>query len=122
MITITKIKSRIRKKTNPYLAETIRLALKHPKWMEIAKILSGSTRKHPSLNLKEIDEKSSIGDTIIVPGKILSQGELKKRIKVSAIAISSQAKDKLKHSKSEFVHLNEEIKKNPKAEGIKILR
>lgn len=122
MISKTKLKVRIKRKTNPELAETIKLASKYEGWNKIAQILSGSTREYSSLNLFQIDKESKIGDTIIIPGKVLSKGELSKRIKICALAISKQAKEKLKLSKSEFVYLNDEIKKNTKAEGIKVLR
>ncbi len=122
MISKTQIKSRRIGKTNPELAETINLAIKNPNWLEIAKILASSTRKHSAVNLSSIDKKSELGDTIIIPGKVLSQGELTKRIKICAFSISKQTREKIKSAKSEFAYLIEEIKNNPKAEGIKIIK
>jgi len=122
MISKTKIKLKRKLKTNPELAETINLATKNSNWLEIARILASSTRKQPAINFSEIDKNAELGDTIIIPGKVLSQGELTKRIKICALAISEQARGKLKNAKSEFVYLAEEIKKNPKAEGIKIIK
>ena len=122
MVSKNKIKIRARKKTNPELAETIRLAYKNQEWHKIAQILSASTRKYSEINLSDLDKESKLGDTIVVPGKILSKGHLTKKIKVCALGISQEAKIKLKESKTEFVYLGEEIKKNPKAEGIKIVR
>ncbi len=122
MISKTKIKSRRRGKTNPELAETINLATKNPNWLEIAKVLSASTRKQPAINLSNIDKNAVLGDTIIIPGKVLSQGELTKRIKICSFSVSKQAKEKIKSAKSEFAYLIEEIKNNPKAEGIKIVK
>ena len=122
MISKRKLKIRARRKTNPELVETIYLARKNAGWMEIANALAGSTRKHSAVNLKEIDQKAEIGDTLVIPGKVLSQGSLSKKIKICAFSISEEAKEKLKHTKSEFAPLIEEIKKNPKGEGIKIIR
>ena len=122
MISKTKLKIRAKNKTNPELAETIYLARKNANWMPIAKILSGSTRKHAAVNLRQINEKAELGDTFVIPGKVLSEGELSKKIKICAFNISKEAKEKLKHTKSEFVTLAEEIKKNSKAEGIKIIQ
>ncbi len=121
-ISKTKIKSHLKRKTNPELVETIRLALKNPNWLETAKILASSTRRLSMINLSEIEKNSTAGDTMIIHGKILSQGQLTKKIRLSAMAISQQAKEKLKITKSEFIRLIEEIKKNPRAEGIKIVR
>lgn len=120
MISKTKLKIRAKKKTNPELAETIFLARKNANWIPIANLLARSTRKHSAVNLREIDEKAKIGDTFVIPGKVLSEGELSKKIKICAFNISKEAREKLKRTKSEFVTLAEEIKKNSKAEGIKI--
>lgn len=121
MASKTKIKLHARKKTNPELVEIILLARKNENWLEIAKILSSSTRKQPAVNLSEINKNSKIGDTIIIPGKVLSKGNIAKKIKLCAFSISEQAREKLKETKSEFIPLIEEISKNKKAEGIKII-
>jgi len=122
MISRTKIKSRIRNKSNPEIAETIRAALKSKPWNKIAAMLSGASRKYSSINLREIDKKSAAGDTIIVPGKVLASGNLTKKVRICALSISAPAKEKLKQTKSEFASIAEEIKLNPKAEGIKLMR
>ncbi len=118
----TKIKKHLGRKNNPELIETIRETLKNPNWNDIAKILSGSTRRQSSINLFEIDKQTTEGDTVLILGKVLSQGEIAKKIRICALSISKSARDKLKKTKSEFVSILDEIKKNPKAEGIKILR
>jgi len=118
----TKIKFRAKKKTNNILVETISAARKNPNWRVLAKVLSGSTRKYSSTNLSAIDKATKAGDTIVVLGKVLSQGELTKKVKICSLSISEKAQEKLKETKSEIVSILEEIIKNPKAEGIKILK
>ena len=120
-ISKTKIKKHLRNKTNPALVVTIALASKHKPWLPIAKLLAGSTRSYASVNLNEIEKKTTTGDTILVPGKVLSAGEVLKKIRVCALGFSSAAREKLKKTKSEIVSIAEEIKINPKAEGIKVL-
>lgn len=122
MISNTKLKERIKNKTNPSLVELIKEAHSHDGWKEIAIILARSTRKSPAINLFEIDKIAKEGDTIVVPGKILSFGELTKKIRLCAFSISEKTMEKLKNSKSEFRTISEEIKKNPKAEGIKLIK
>ena len=121
MLSRTKLKKRTRRKTNPYLVETIRLALKHENWTPIVKILSGATRQHSSVNLSQIEEKTKLGDTVLILGKVLSEGNITKKIRICALSISYPAKEKLKSSKSEFATIAEEIKKNPKAEGVRVI-
>jgi large subunit ribosomal protein L18e len=117
----TKIEKQSQRKRNFELVETIRGAKKAKAWIKVADILSRPRRKSISLNLSDINKEAKAGDIIVVPGKILSQGELDKKIKLVALAFSEKAREKLTKSKSEHLFLSEEIKKNPSAKGIKIL-
>lgn len=119
---MTKLKRRASKKTSPVLSETLLEARKNKAWNEVAGMLSGPTRNYISKNLFEIDKETSAGDTVVVVGKVLSSGELTKKLRICAIAVSEDAAEKSKESKSEIVSILEEIKKNPKAEGIKLLK
>ena len=79
-------------------------------------------RKRIILNLDEIGDAAKDGETIVVPGKVLSQGELNKKIKIIALAFSENARDKLSRNKISFSTIEEEIKNNPEAKGLRILR
>jgi len=118
----TKLKSRITRKTNPILVETLTAARKQKAWHDVAVALSSSTRRQASKNLFEIDKETKAGDTIVVVGKVLSKGDLTKKVRICALSISEKAQEKLKPTKSEIASILEEITKNPKATGVKILR
>jgi large subunit ribosomal protein L18e len=117
----TRIEKQLEKKTNQELVETIIAAKKKEAWKNVAEILSSSRRTRINLNLEEIDKKAKEGEHIVVPGKVLSQGEVDKKIKISAFSFSEKAKEKLLKSKIEISNILDEIKKNPSAKGIKIL-
>ena len=117
----TLIGKQVTRKTNSELVETILLAKKKDKWVKIAGLLSSPRANMINLNLDKLDEESKEGETIVVPGKILAQGELNKKIKVVALSFSEKAKEKISKSKGEISTIIEEIKKNPDAKGIKIL-
>src|SRR3989344_1421301 len=123
MISKTQLKIRTRRKTNSELEETIVIASKSGSqfWFNVAKLLSGPTRWQSSINLSDIDRKTKAGDTVIIPGKVLSQGELTKKVRICALSISNPAFEKLKETKSEFATIKQEIEKNKKAEGLKIM-
>jgi large subunit ribosomal protein L18e len=121
MKTKTKIEKQLKKKTNPYLAESVILAKKNPAWMRVAEILTYPKRNRPQINLEFIDKNAKEGEIIIIPGKVLSQGQMSKKVKVAALNFSESAKEKLLNSKCEVMSIIEEIKKNPSAKGIKIL-
>lgn len=122
MKSLTKIKKQSRKKTNQELVETILKAAKNEKWMDVARIISGPRRNRISVNLDAIDEKAEDGEIILIPGKVLSQGEVSKKIKIVALNFSENAIEKLSKEKKDFSTIDEEIKKNPDAKGIRILR
>ena len=118
----TLIEKQIQRKINPELVKTLMVAKKNDKWLEIAGILSGSRRKRINLNLNEINKEVKEGEKVVVPGKVLSQGNIDKKIKVIALNFSEKAKEKLLNSGCEVLNILDEIKLNPSAEGIKILK
>lgn len=122
MISKTKLGKKIVQKNDLEIVETILLAKKNKAWNKIAQIIGGSRKKYSSINLKEIDNCSQDGDIVVVPGKVLSSGNLDKKVKICAVNFSESAKEKLKNAKVECFKILEEIEKNPEAKGVKILR
>ena len=122
MKTKTVIEKQLQKKTNKELVDTIITAKKNETWLEVAGILSGSKKNRTNVNLEEIDKEAKEGETIVVPGKVLSQGSLDKKVKIVALGFSEKAREKLLNAKCEISNMLEEIKKNPEAKGIRILK
>ena len=118
----TKIDKQMKRKTNPELAEVILLAKKNPVWISVAESLSSPRRIRVEKNLEEINKEAEDGEVIIVPGKVLSQGNIDKKVKIAAFKFSQSALDKLNKSKIEAIGILEEIKKNPGAKNVRILR
>jgi len=121
MKTKSKIEKQLQRKTNLVLVETIIACKKNKNWIKVAEILSGPRKNRTNLNLEELNKKIKDEKIVVVPGKILSQGELDKKIKIVALGFSERAKEKLSKSGSEALTILEEIKKNPGAKGVKIL-
>jgi large subunit ribosomal protein L18e len=116
-----------KRKLSPDLAETILEAKKNKKWIEVAGLLSGPRRRKIAVNLEEINNiaeatKAKESEKIVIPGKVLGQGELKKKLKIVAYSYSQSAVEKLKAMGADFKTILEEIKSNPDAKGVKILR
>jgi len=121
MKTKSKIEKQLQKKTNSMLVETIITCKKQKNWVKIAEILSGPRKNRINLNLEELNKKIKDEKIIVIPGKVLSQGELDKKIKVVALDFSEKAEEKIKKLGSEISTILEEIKKNPEAKGVKII-
>jgi large subunit ribosomal protein L18e len=118
----TKIEGQLQKKRNQELVETIIKAKKSKKWIQVAELLSFPRRKRAEINLNEINKKTKNGDIALIPGKVLSQGEIDKKIKIAALGFSEKAKEKITKAGASSLSILELIKKNPEAEGVKIIK
>ena len=116
------IEKQLEKKANPELVKTIIEAKKKKNWLGVAAILAGPRAKRINVNLDKINEEAKEGETVIVIGKVLSQGELDKKIKVVALSFSQKAKEKILKAKGETLTISEEIKKNPDAKNVRFLK
>lgn len=119
MISKTQISKRIKKKTNPELVETIELAKKN-NLLDLAKKLSGPTRKQVKINLEDLSKLKE--EKILVVGKVLSKGEINKKIKIAGLGFSEQAKEKLKKAGCKIFTVKQAIEKNKKLEGVKVIK
>lgn len=72
--------------------------------------------------MDDIDKQTSMGDIVLVPGRVLAMGEITKKIRICSFGISKEALERLNKTRSQWVSILDEIKKNPKAEGIKIIK
>ncbi|MCR4285175.1 MAG: uL15 family ribosomal protein [archaeon] len=116
-ISKTKIEKRTRYKMDETLIKTIiKLKKTNP---VVAKELARPKRRWPSINLREIDMVK--GDVLVV-GKVLGAGELENSKKIVAWSVSENALEKILSAKGTFTTIKEEIKKNPKLNGLDILR
>jgi len=117
----SKIEKKMKKKTDKMLVGTILNTKKREGWLKVSNMISTSSRKRISLNLNQIDKQSKDGETIVVPGKVLGEGELNKKVKIVALKFSESAKAKLKKNKIEILNIDEEVKNNPEAKKVKIV-
>ena len=74
----TKISKQLKRKTNANFIKDILESKKNPSWLNVANILSYPRRKRMEINLDKINDASKEGETILVPGKVLSQGNIEK--------------------------------------------
>lgn len=118
----TRIEKKAKRKTSLVLVETIRQSKKLDDWNEISDLIASPKRKYIIFNLSEINDFAKDGENIVIPGKVLSQGEINKKIRVVALKFSERAMEKLLRSKISFSYIGDEIKKNPNAKDLKILR
>ena len=118
MISKSQISKRVKRKTNSELVRTIELAKKN-NHLELAKKLSTPRKRMIKTNLDSLNSIKE--DKIIIPGKVLGVGNVNKKLSVYALDFSEEAKSKLKKAGCEFRTIKEEIEKNPKLTGVKVI-
>lgn len=91
-----------------------------PLWRDIAKRLEKPRRHYAEVNLSKINRYSAENDTIVVPGKVLSAGEIEKPVTIAALGFSKRAVEKIS-SRGKCVSIEELLAANPKGSGVKII-
>ncbi len=114
--------------TNPYLKQLIdnlkrkSLESKAPIWKNVAEKLAKPTRSRITVNLYDIERNVADGETVIVPGVVLSSGVLSKKVNVAAWRISPTAKSKIQKAGGECLTVDELVAKNSKGSNVRIMQ
>lgn len=113
--------------TNPYLKQLIEnlrkksLELDALIWKTVAEKLEKPRRQRIEVNLSGIERNTKNGDTVIVPGIVLSSGNLSKPVSIAAWKFSPASIGKIKKAKGKILTIEGLMKENPKGSGVKIL-
>ena len=102
-------------KTNPNLIELINKLNKQSKSEDAA------IWRTAEVNLSNINRHAEADETILVPGKVLSNGELDKKVNVVALKFSAKAQEKIESAGGECISIDEIIETNPKGSNIRII-
>ena len=115
------------KKTNPMLISLIQDLKKKayendaPIWKDIALRLEKPLRNWPEVNLDRIDRYTKVNETALIPGKVLSTGNLTKKISIAAWSFSEKSQEKIKKAGGKSMSIEELVKNNPKGKDVRIL-
>ncbi len=89
-------------------------------WKAIALELQASTRNRREVSVADIAKHAKAGETVIVPGKVLSDGDIKIKVTVAAFKFSQSAANKI-NATGKAISIEELMKINPKAQKVRIL-
>ncbi len=89
-------------------------------WKVIAKELSKATRNRREVNIRKINRVTKKDETIIVPGKVLSNGELDHKVTIAAWRFTEATKQKI-NKIGKAVSIQELMESNPKAKKVRII-
>ena len=90
-------------------------------WRRVADDLSKPTRQRRTVNLSRINRYTKPDETIIVPGKVLSSGDLNHSLTIAAWKFSEQAKRKIKGANAKAISIEEMMKENIKGKRVRII-
>ena len=119
--------AKVTKKTNPMLIALIQdLKRKSyendaPIWKDIALRLEKPSRNWSEVNLDRIDKYIKENETALIPGKVLSSGNLTKKISIAAWSFSEKSLEKIKKAGGKHMSIEDLVKNNPKGKDIRIL-
>ena len=100
-------------KTNPNLIELINKLNKKSKtenaaiWKDVANRLGRSNRRTAEVNLSDIARYANADETVLVPGKVLSNGDLTEKVNVAAFKFSQKAQEKIESAGGECVSIDD---------------
>lgn len=90
-------------------------------WIEISKRLCRPTRNMSELNLWKLDMHTKEGDVVIVPGKVLGDGNLGHKITVSALKFSKKAYNDILKAGGDAITIEELMERNPQGKNVIIM-
>ena len=115
------------KKTNPALITLIHELKKQaneknaPIWKDIAIRLEKPLKNWPEVNLNRIDKHIHDKETALIPGKVLSDGNLTKKVTIAAWSFTDKSQEKIKKAGGKTISIEELMKTNPNGKDIRIL-
>jgi large subunit ribosomal protein L18e len=114
--------------TNPELLETVRFLKvrarqdKSKVWKVAAEQLSRPRSGRAELDLNHISRASSADSAVLVPGKVLGDGNLKHPVVVGAFQFSQSARAKIEAAGGRCETIRDFVAKYPKGSKVQILR
>lgn len=90
-------------------------------WKNVGAFLLKSRSSRVTINLGKIDKYTEKNDTVLVPGKVLSSGDLTHPITLAAFSYSKKAFKKIEKVGGKFIFIEELMKINPTGSKIKLL-
>ena len=115
-------------KTNPNTINLIKSLTKQssaedaPIWKAVANEISRANRKNGEVNVYHIDKYSDDDDTVLVPTKVLGEGNITKKVTVAAFKFSQEAENKITAAGGKCLTIDELMAENPKGSNVKIIK
>lgn len=90
-------------------------------WKDVAEKMSKPTRSRIEVNVAEISRNSKSGEMIVVPGIVLSSGDIDKKVSVAAWRFSGSAQKKIIGAGGKAMSIEQMKKENPKGTNVRLM-
>jgi len=117
----------VERKSNPVLVDLVgqlKAAGRNneaPIWRDIASRLEKPSRSWAQVNVGKIDAVLQDGETAVIPGKLLGDGEVSRGVTIVAFSASASAKAKVAKAGGKVLTLQEGIQAFPKGAKCRIV-
>jgi large subunit ribosomal protein L18e len=114
-------------KGNPELLRVVhalRLAARAhdaPLWASVADRLERARHQTPAVNVGQLDRIAEAEQTLVVPGKVLADGDLSKKLTVAAFSYSAGARTKIHAAGGLALTLDDLLKSKPNGAGVRLI-
>ncbi len=90
-------------------------------WRDVAGRLEKPRRSHAEVNLSRIERYAREDETVVVPGKVLGSGALRKSVTVVAVDFSSSARSKIERADGEVLNLEQALEQHPDGSEMRVI-
>ena len=91
-------------------------------WKKISKKIMGPRQNRVEANLYRINKKTQKGDIIVIPGKILANGNIEHQLTIACLNCSISARKKIESSgtATKIISIEDLLEQNPKGTNVKV--
>ncbi|MBW3004073.1 50S ribosomal protein L18e [Candidatus Woesearchaeota archaeon] len=90
-------------------------------WKRIVKDLQKPSRIRRKVNIYKINKYTRPDETALVPGKVLSLGNIDKKITIAALSFSDAAVKKITAAGAKPITINQLFRQNPEGKKVRII-
>ena len=92
-----------------------------PIWRDIASRLEKPSRSWAQVNVSKLEAVLQDGETAVIPGKLLGDGEIGRKVTVVAVSASASAVAKIQKAGGKVLTFEEGVKAFPKGKSCRIV-
>lgn len=90
-------------------------------WRTLYEQLQTPRRARAEVNIADLQRHFNKGQTMVVPGKVLSEGIATDKLQVAAVSFSSKARMKITAVGGKCLSLQQLMEKNPSGKNVRII-